>query len=77
LTKLKISEDDERKAIDGQELCAQISKTHKNCRYIENDEDLVRELIQTAKKGDVVIFMGSHGFRGMIDDYISRLEKQK
>jgi UDP-N-acetylmuramate: L-alanyl-gamma-D-glutamyl-meso-diaminopimelate ligase len=63
LTKLKIGDD---MPMEGKELADTIAKTHPNVKYIENDEELVNNL-----KGDVIAFLGSHGFRGMIEATIS------
>lgn len=63
LTKLKVGEE---MPMEGKELADTIAKTHPNVRYIENDEELVNNL-----KGDVIAFLGSHGFRGMIEATIS------
>lgn len=70
LTKLKISED---KPIEGDELREIISKTHKNVKYIDNDTELIKTLKNTAKTGDVIVFLGSHGFRGMMEEIITSL----
>lgn len=72
LSSLKISED---KPMDGKELSDVISRTHNNTKYIENDDDLVKFLIENTKKGDVITFLGSHGFRGMIEETVNRLSK--
>lgn len=74
LTKLKVSDDEKNRPIEGNELAECISKTHANCIFIDNDDELVGKILSTAKKGDVVIFMGSHGFRGMIDDCVIKLK---
>ena len=80
LTKLKVNtekgegrtEKDEM-PMEGDELAAIISKTHKNCRYIEDDAKLVENLASQAKKGDAIAFLGSHGFRGMIEQTVKKL----
>ena len=63
LTKLKVSDD---MPMEGKELADTIAKTHSNVVYIEDDTELVKTL-----KGDVIAFLGSHGFRGMIESTIS------
>lgn len=73
LSSLKVTED---KPMEGVELTETISKTNKNVRYIENDEKLVKSLIENSKKGDVIVFLGSHGFRGMIEETITSLRQQ-
>ena len=78
LTKLKVSsEENESKPIEGQELADYISQTHSNCSYIDDDENVIEKIISVAQKGDVIVFMGSHGFRGMIDECVSKMENNK
>ncbi len=71
LTKLKTGEE---KPMEGDELAAVISKTHKNVFYIEDDEQVVSKLVAEAKKGDIIAFLGSHGFRGMIEAAVKSLK---
>jgi UDP-N-acetylmuramate: L-alanyl-gamma-D-glutamyl-meso-diaminopimelate ligase len=73
LTKLKVSEDGSEQPMEGQELCEVIKKTHRDVHYIEDDKTLVDFLISSAKKDDVIVFLGSHGFRGMIEETVKRL----
>ncbi len=75
LSKLKTSQNDneQERPLEGDELAAIISSTHQNTHYIENDDALVTHLVTSAKKGDVIVFLGSHGFRGMIEDTIQRI----
>lgn len=73
LTKLKIADDGSAAPIDGPELTAIISKTHPHASYIEEDSSLIDALATQATAGDVVIFLGSHGFRGMIEETTKRL----
>jgi len=73
LTKLKIAEDSDEQPMDGAELAAVISKTHTNTKYIEDDEELVNFLITNSKKGDCIAFLGSHGFRSMIEQTVAEL----
>ena len=70
LTKLKVDENEAVKPIEGDELAKVISKTHSEMQYIEDDEKVVAFLKGQAKKGDVIVFLGSHGFRGMIEEVI-------
>lgn len=71
LTKLKIGEDE--KPIEGIELSEIISKTNKDTLYIEEDSELVKKAIMA---GDIIVFLGSHGFRGMIEETITSLRQQ-
>lgn len=57
-------------SVEGDELTKIISKTHDNARYIENDDELVNYLRTTPTAGDAIVFMGSHSFRGMIEEII-------
>ncbi|MDO8430404.1 MAG: Mur ligase family protein, partial [Candidatus Taylorbacteria bacterium] len=76
LTKLKVAEGDIERPMEGQELTQTIGKTHKNVVYVEDDTELVNVLINTVKKDDVIVFLGSHGFRGMIEGTITSLRQQ-
>ncbi|MBI5222277.1 MAG: hypothetical protein HY980_02155 [Candidatus Magasanikbacteria bacterium] len=60
--------------LEGEELMKIISKTHSNAKYISDDKKLVDVIIKEAKAGDVVAFLGSHGFRGMIENLITKLK---
>jgi UDP-N-acetylmuramate: L-alanyl-gamma-D-glutamyl-meso-diaminopimelate ligase len=73
LTKLKTGE--ENTSLEGDELAQSISKTHTNTAYIESDEELIKKVIGQAQKGDVIAFLGSHGFRGMIEATITSLRQ--
>ena len=72
LTKLKTS-DDKEKPMEGDELATTIGKMHKNCLYIEDDNNLVNFLVSQVKRDDVIVFLGSHGFRGMIEETVKKL----
>lgn len=58
--------------LDGHGLAEVISKTHDNVKYIEDDESLVKYLIENTNKNDVIIFLGSHSFRNMIEELINQ-----
>lgn len=72
LTKLKVNEADAEPPIDGQTLKEIIAKTHPEVDYIENDNNLIEYIIKNTKKEDVVVFLGSHGFRGMIETLVKK-----
>jgi len=78
LTKLKvagdISENSSDQPLEGQELTTIIRKTHTKTDYIENDEEVINSLKSQSKPGDVIVFLGSHGFRGMIEETIKVLK---
>lgn len=57
-------------SIEGKELTDIIAKTHNNVKYFEQDEALLDYLKNTVQAGDAIVFMGSHGFRGMIEELI-------
>ncbi|MFA6432666.1 MAG: Mur ligase family protein [Candidatus Paceibacterota bacterium] len=69
LTKLKVDAKDTDKTFDGAKLAEVIGK---NAKYIEDDDTLVTHLIQGRKAGDVIAFLGSHGFRGMIEETVKK-----
>ncbi len=71
LTRVKIDADDAAPPIDGPELTATIAQTHSNAHYFENDDELVAHL--AAQANSVIVFLGSHGFRGMIENLIAKL----
>lgn len=73
LTKLKIAGDKEQ-PMEGDELAKVISKTHNNTIYLPDDVELVKFLISNTKKSDVIAFLGSHGFRGMIEEVVSKIK---
>lgn len=72
LTKLKIGEDSADVPIESAELAEKISKTHPDAHCIDEDEKLVQFLADNTKAGDVIAFLGSHGFRGMIEGTIAQ-----
>ena len=60
--------------LEGEDLMKIISKTHPNVKFIPDDEKLIDLIIREAKAGDVVVFLGSHGFRGMIEALTTKLK---
>lgn len=64
LTQIKARPGEKR--IGGKELSEVISKTHKKVIYFPSDDELVEYLVKAGGK-KVIVFMGSHGFRGMIE----------
>ena len=74
LTKLKVAENHSKKPLEGDELAQIIAKTHSNTKYIDDDAELVAFLNAHAKKGDAIVFLGSHGFRGMIEETVEKLK---
>jgi len=70
LTRIKIDPKDIDPPFDGQKLTEIISRTHPQTVYIENDNKLIEYVKNNTKKEDAVVFLGSHGFRGMIERLI-------
>ena len=70
LTKVK-TKAGEPEPFEGEQLAEIISKTQPNVKYIGADENLVKYLKQKTRATDAVVFCGSHGWRGMIDNLIS------
>lgn len=79
LTKLKTDVDADTAdiPIEGDELAATISQSHPNTQYNENDDWLVTKACAEAQPGDCIVFMGSHGFRGMIEAAAAGAQKPK
>ncbi|HUD03912.1 MAG TPA: Mur ligase family protein [Candidatus Paceibacterota bacterium] len=73
LTKLKVDAENSEKAFEGDELAKVISKTKKNSKYIEDDGELVKYITDGRADADCIAFLGSHGFRGMIEETIKKL----
>ena len=62
----------QEKRMNGQELAEIIKQKNKGTKvlYLENDNELVSILTTKTNPGDIIIFLGSHGFRGMIEQTI-------
>ncbi len=56
--------------LTGAELAGIIGKTHHDARYIDTDTEVIHTITETAQAGDVIVFLGSHGFRGMIEEVV-------
>lgn len=74
LTTLKVADNSSENPMDGPELAVTIARSHPDVKYMEDDSKLVEFLHSTAKKGDVIVFLGSHGFRGMIEETIKMIK---
>ncbi len=68
LTKLKSKE--ENLSLEGNELAEIISRSHKTAKYLPEDKELVEYIKNKTQPDDVVVFLGSHGFRGMIEELV-------
>jgi UDP-N-acetylmuramate: L-alanyl-gamma-D-glutamyl-meso-diaminopimelate ligase len=80
LTKLKIDENAEVQPLEGDELATLMRKTHPSVEYVDNDETLVDSAIRYAQDigpDNVIVFLGSHGFRGMIEEVVKKLSEIK
>jgi len=73
LTKIKIKEGEENKVMEGPQLKELIAKTHPQVSYIEDDEELINYLKQKTTAEDAIVFLGSHGFRGMIEKLLKQI----
>lgn len=69
LTVIKKKSGDYR--LSGEELAQRIAEDQEHTTYIEDDDALALHLQKNAHKGDVIAFMGGHGFRGMIDQALA------
>jgi UDP-N-acetylmuramate: L-alanyl-gamma-D-glutamyl-meso-diaminopimelate ligase len=77
LTKLKIDPKNPEKMFDGDELATTIRTAQQNTLYIEDDTKLVEHITNGRTEGDVIVFLGSHGFRGMIEETVKTLATEK
>lgn len=73
LTKIKIDATKQLQPMDGQALAHVIGESHPQVIYLDNDDALVNHLTKNTKKGDTIAFLGSHGFRGMIEETVEAL----
>lgn len=73
LTKIKMNADAAQQPFDGAKLAEVVRSTHKKVTFIEDDSKLVEYLVAQTKKDDVIVFLGSHGFRGMIEEVVKKL----
>lgn len=72
LTKIKINEQTKGEVMDEQKLAEIIGQTHNNVKIMENDDELIEYLKQKTTASDAIVFLGSHGFRGMIENLIAK-----
>ncbi len=61
--------------LDGADLTAVIKKTHKHAINITDDQELIQAISAASNPGDTVVFLGSHGFRGMIEELIQKISR--
>ncbi|MEK7623373.1 MAG: Mur ligase family protein [Patescibacteria group bacterium] len=77
LTKIKKNAMNDAEPLSSPELRAVIAKTHPRTWNCTDDEELIDVIYKELSPGDVVVFLGSHGFRGMIEGLIEKLESRK
>ena len=70
LTKIKIDNNKKDLPLSTQELAAVIAKTHPHTILIADDKELTNYLKQKTQPDNVIVFLGSHGFRGMIEEIL-------
>ena len=73
LTKLKKDHKDTVGTLNGEQLAQIIGRTHKNVICIDSDTELVAHLKKSGGANSVIVFLGSHGFRGMIEALLTQL----
>lgn len=73
LSKLKVDAENPEKTFEGDDLAKTIRENHKDVHYIDDDEELVKFITLARNEGDVIAFLGSHGFRGMIEETVKKL----
>ena len=59
------------------ELAERYGKYYPHMEYIDSDEELLEKIQKTASGEAVVLFMSQKGFRGMIEELISRLRSSQ
>lgn len=59
------------------ELAERYGKYYPHMEYVDSDEELVGEIQKTSSKEAIVLFMSQKGFRGMIEEFISRLQSSQ
>ncbi len=71
--------DKQEERMDGQKLKELIEQKNKGVKvlYSENDNDLIEFLGKEAKPKDIIVFLGSHGFRGMIEQIIEKIKGKR
>jgi UDP-N-acetylmuramate: L-alanyl-gamma-D-glutamyl-meso-diaminopimelate ligase len=70
-TKIKKDSGNTTSILEGNDVASILSKTHTDVKFLPNDSELVHYLKQKTQPADAVVFMGSHSFRGMIEELIS------
>lgn len=76
LTKLKTDPSNPENKFDGEELAELVRESHGDVQYIDDDDKLVQSITYARSPGDVIAFLGSHSFRGMIEATVNRLKQE-
>lgn len=71
LSTLKKNTDQSNLPLEGEELASIIGLTHPESHYIKDDHEILTFLRNETQPGDTIVFMGSHGFRGMIESLVA------
>lgn len=74
LTQIKIDKKDTARALEGEDLTKIISETHAHATYLPDDDTLIDYVTTSAGANSVIVFLGSHGFRGMIEKVVKKLK---
>jgi UDP-N-acetylmuramate: L-alanyl-gamma-D-glutamyl-meso-diaminopimelate ligase len=74
LTQIKRDAKDTARPLEGDELAKIIGETHAHASYISDDDVLIDYVTKNAGTNSVIVFLGSHGFRGMIEKVVERLK---
>lgn len=76
LSKTKIKPGQEKR-MNGKELAQTIQQKNKETKvlYLDKDEEIIKFLTTQTKPKDIIIFLGSHGFRKMIEQTIISLRQ--
>jgi UDP-N-acetylmuramate: L-alanyl-gamma-D-glutamyl-meso-diaminopimelate ligase len=69
-TKTKKDTTEAQKILEASDVVKILKNTHHNVSYFNHDTELTKYLKQKTQPNDVVVFMGSHGFRGMIENVL-------
>ena len=69
LTKIKIGENPDE-VMDDAKLFEVVVKTNPQAKTIDDDKKLTEYLKTAAGPDDAIVFLGSHGFRGMIESLL-------
>ncbi len=77
LTNIKKNPNVTAKPFEATDLTRIISKTHPKVVQIDDDAELVRYIKEKTPPGGVVAFLGSHGFRGMIEQLVGELKNEE